>query len=182
MTSWQQKVLSYVTAEEGLSNGELIKRGAATAILVPSFRLLDWALVGASMTLFPTLKYKGVSDLSIWLVLWILNMMLSGAVVMFNDRIKVDITLMQTLRKAVNALISKSRVIEHIAETLIVGRLLVWDGPDQLIIFFQDRLRSRPIILLCFISASAFQMCLWAKIYGYGYDGIADVLKAAMKP
>jgi len=177
MTSWQQKILSYVVVDNGPSNKEIVKKGAATVVLVPSLRFLDWILVGASITLFSALKFKGLNDLSIWLVLWILNMLLSGAVVLFNDRIKVDLTLMQTLRKAVNTLISKSRTIGYIAEAVIVMRLLVWDGPDQLIIFLRDRLGSGPVILLCFVISSGFQMFLWATLYGYGYDGITDALK-----
>jgi hypothetical protein len=177
MNSWQQKVLSYVTVEKGLSNEELVKKGAATVVLVPSLRFLDWLLVGASMTLFSALKYKGLNDRLIWLILWMLNMFLSGAVVLFNDMIKVDITLMQTLRKAVNVIISRSRTIGYVTEAIIVGRLLVWDGPDQLIIFFRDRLRSKLVILLFFVISSGIQMFIWTKIYNYGYDGISDLIK-----
>jgi len=177
MTPWQQKILSYILVDEGLTNKEIAKKGAATVILVPTLRFLDWLLVGASITLFSALKYNGLNDLSIWLVLWILNMLLSGAIVLFNDRIKVDITLMQMLRKAVNILISKSRTIGYIAEVIIVVRLLIWDGPDQLIIFFRERLGSGPVILLCFVISSGIQMFIWTKIYSYGYDGISDLIK-----
>lgn len=181
MTFWQQKILSYVSVDEGLSNKEIVKKGVATMVLVPSLRFLDWLLVGASITLFSAFKFKGLNDLSIWLVLWILNMLLSGTVIFFNDRSKVDLTLMQTLRKAVNTLISKSRTIGYITEAVIVMRLLVWDGPDQLIIFLRNRLGSGPVILFCFVISSGFQMFIWATLYGYGYDGVADALKAVMK-
>ncbi len=181
MTPWQQRILSFVSVEEGLSNEELIKKGAATVVLVPSLRFLDWLLVGASMTLFSVLKYKGLNDYLIWIVLWMLNMFLSGAIILFNDRIKVDITLMQTLRKAVNAIINRSRPIGYIAEAIIVGRLLVWDGPDQLIIFFRDRLGTKLVIILCFVISSGVQMFIWSKIYGYGYNSILDILKIIIK-
>ena len=42
MNAWQRKLLAFVAIDEGLTDETLIKKGAATAILFPSFRFLEW--------------------------------------------------------------------------------------------------------------------------------------------
>jgi len=177
MNRWQRKLLTTVAVDEGLTDDALVKRGVATAVLVPSMRLLDWLLVGGAMGLFSVLRFNGFSDQSIWLIFWPLNLVVCGAVVIFNDRIKVDITLMQTVRKIVNALTRKTRMLGYLLETIVVARLLIWDGPDQLLIFFRERLRRGIVQIIFFISASGIQMYIWTKFYGYGYEGLTDIFK-----
>jgi hypothetical protein len=177
MNTWQRKLLSFIAVDEELSDKCLIKRGAATAILFPSFRFLEWLLVAVTATIFSLFKYYGLTDYSIWLILWALNLILSGSVILFNDYIKVDITLMQTTRKFINALIERKRIAGYFLEFSVVLRLLLWDGPDQLFIFFRERLNLKVIQLCFFIISSGIQMFVWAKIYGYGYDGVSEIIK-----
>jgi hypothetical protein len=180
MNAWQRKLLAFVAVDEGLTDESLIKKGAATAILFPSFRLIEWLLVAATATIFSLFKYYGLTEISIWLILWALNLILSGSVILFNDYIKVDITLMQTARKFINALIERKKMAGYFLELAVVLRLLLWDGPDQLFIFFRQRLRSKVIQAFFFITSSGVQMFVWAKIYSYGYDGISDLVKTWM--
>jgi hypothetical protein len=180
MNTWQRKLLAFVAVDEGLTDESLIKKGATTAILFPSFRIMEWLLVAATATIYSLFKYHGFADFSIWLILWAFNLILSSSVILFNDYIKVDITLMQTARKFINALIEKKKVAGHLLELVIVLRLLFWDGPDQLFIFFRERLRSKLIQVCFFIISSGLQMFVWAKLYSYGYDGISDLIKTWM--
>ena len=181
MNAWQRKLLAFVAVDAGLTDESLIKKGAATAILFPSFRFLEWLLVAATATIFSLFKYYGISDYTIWFILWTLNLILSGSVILFNDYIKVDITLMQTARKFINALIERKKIMGYLLELAIVLRLLFWDGPDQLFIFFRERLRSKVVQVCFFTISSGFQMFVWAKIYSYGYDGISEIIKIWME-
>lgn len=178
MNNWQRKVLTWVSPEEALSDKDLLKKGASTAILFPSFRLMEWLLVAATASIFSLFKYYGFTEYSIWIILWILNLLLSGAVVLFNDRIKVDFTMMQTLRKFTNVLISKAKKVGYLFEVIIFGRLLLWDGPDQLFIFFRDRIPSKLIRVCFFVCASGVQMFIWSRIYAFGYDSLSELLKS----
>jgi hypothetical protein len=177
MNAWQRKLLGFVAVDEGLSDEALLRGGAATALLFPSFRLLEWLLVAATATIFSLFKYYGLTDYSIWLILWALNLILSGSVILLNDYIKVDITLMQTARKVINAFIERKKIAGYFLEFAVVLRLLLWDGPDQLFIFFRERLKSKMVQVCFFVASSGIQMFVWAKIYGYGYAGASDIIK-----
>jgi len=82
MNVWLRKLFAFVAVDDGLTDESLIKKGAATTILFPSFRFLEWLLVAATATIFSLFKYYGFTDYSIWLILWTLNLILSDLVMM----------------------------------------------------------------------------------------------------
>src|SRR5690606_14254253 len=88
-----------------------------------------------------------------------------------NDRLEADITLMQSLRMLINVAIARSRWLGGALEIVIVIRLLIWDGPSQLLIFCRNRIKTDAGKLLILTSASGFQMFIWTEIYSLGYDG-----------
>ena len=149
-----------------------------TAILAPSFYALEWALLGVTAALVTFLKYRGLSDVSIWLVLWSLNLLFSSAVVLFNDRFQIDITLMEAVRRFTNKTSGKSRLLGWFMELIVMIRLLLWDGPCQILIYFRERLPSRLLRISLFVGASGVQMFIWAKLYSLGYESVGDLLKA----
>lgn len=151
---------------------------ALTAILAPSFYALEWGLVGATAALVTFLKFKGLSDVAIWLVLWALNLLFSGAVVLCNDRTTVDFTLMETSRRWTNAAAQKSKWAGYVIELIVFIRLLLWDGPCMLVIYFKERLPSGLLRAGVFVAASGFQMFIWAQLYILGFESIGDLLKA----
>jgi len=160
-------------------NGKKHKKLALTAILVPSFYALEWGLVGVTAGLVTFLKLRGLSDMAVWLVLWGLNLLFSTAVVLFNDRFRIDLTLMEALRKLTTTAFAKSRWAGYLMEMTVFVRLLLWDGASQLLIYFRERLPSRALRGGFFLAASGLQMFIWAKLYTLDYDGVGDLLKAA---
>ncbi len=148
-----------------------------TAILAPSFYVLEWSLIGVTAALVTVLKYRGLSDSIIWLVLWGLNLLFSITVVLFNDRFRIDITLMEALRRLTSAASGKSKLLGYLMELMVLVRLLLWDGPCQILIYFRDRLPSRGLRTFLFVAASGFQMFVWAKLYSLGYESVGDMLR-----
>lgn len=161
-----------------VQNSKKHRRWALAAILAPSFYALEWGLVGATAGLVTFLKFRGLSDVAIWLVLWGLNLLFSGAVVLCNDRTKIDFTLMETSRRWTNAAAKKSKWVGYIIEVIVFIRLLLWDGPCLLVIYFKERLPSRSLRSAIFVAASGFQMFIWAQLYILGFESIGDLLKA----
>lgn len=164
----------------GLSIGKDTGRTnlALTAILAPSFYALEWGLVVATAGLVTFLKFRGLSDVVIWLTLWALNLLFSGAVVLLNDRTSIDFTLMETSRRWTNAAARKSKWGGCIIELIVFIRLLLWDGPCLLVIYFKERLPSGLLRAGVFVGASGFQMFIWAQLYILGFESIGDLLKA----
>jgi hypothetical protein len=150
------------------------RRHLLTAAAVPSFYLAEWLLVAASASVFSLLRLRGLADREIWLVLWAANLAISGTLVRCNDLLRVDMTLMQGLRKLTDAAIHKTGGFGRLLELVIFVRLLLWDGPCQLLIFFRNRLPSPLLRVGFFVAASGLQMFLWAQIYELGYQGITD--------
>ncbi len=159
--------------ESSLFSGRKNQRILGTAVLVPSFYTLEWILIPATVSIFALLKERGWSDNQIWMVLWSANLAFSASIVFSNDRLGIDLTLMQALRRLVSATTGRSRWLGLLLEVLVFVRLLVWDGACQLLIFFRSRLSTRTGRGLFLIAASGLQMFIWARFYALGYDGVA---------
>lgn len=159
---------------ENTANDRL-RAGLLLATLVPSFYLAEWLLVAASAALFAWLRLKGLSTGQIWLLLWLGNLTLSCLFILGNDRLRVDITLMQGLRTLTEAATRRAPRFGLALELAICIRLLLWDGPCQLLIFCRRRLPSRPAQVAFLVAASGLQMLVWARLYAWGYAGIGDL-------
>lgn len=146
-------------------NGKEPGNRILTAVFASSFYCLDWFIVAVTASITTFLKYQGLSNHQIWITLWSLSLAYSGAIVLLNDLSKIDFTYMETLRRLTNDATGKSRFIGFILEFIVFIRLLLWDGPDQLLIFFKERLPSRLLKGAFFVITSGFQMFIWAQLY-----------------
>lgn len=162
--------------ERGTLTGSPWRQGLWLAFLVPSFYLAEWLLAGVAAAFFSFLKFRGLSPVRIWLLLWGANMLISAVLIFGNDRLRMDITLMQSLRNLVTAALRRSRWLGLLLEVLLFLRLLLWDGPCQLLIFFRPRLASQTGRLCLFVTASGLQMLVWIKIYDLGYESVTELL------
>jgi hypothetical protein len=155
---------------------EMKKQGLLLSLAVPAFRWADWALVGATGMFVAMLKKFGISDIGIFLILWIANVMIELLIVKGNDKTKVDFTLAEGLRRLADAAIAKSKLSGVILETLIFVRLLVWDGSAFVVIFFNRKLKTFSGKITVLIICSAVQMSIWTTLYILGYNGFSDMI------
>jgi small basic protein len=162
---------------EGTPEKSVGGKAVLTALLVPTVYALDWVLVGLTAALVGGMVAAGAREWQIWLVLWALNLILSGAVILGGDRLGVDLTLMQGVRRLVDMAVRQSRAVGRTIEAAVTIRLLLWDGPDQLLIFMRPRCSSRTARAVLFIAAGGLQMLLWTRIYLLGLEGIGDLLR-----
>jgi hypothetical protein len=165
-------------AVETPENRDRTVRLALTALLAPAFYALEWGLVGLTAALVAVLKIAGWSDLAIWLILWGLNLLFSLLVVLCSDRSRIDFTLMATARRLTDRAAGRAWWLGRLLELIVLLRLLFWDGPCHLLIYFRPFLPTRPQRAALLILASGAQMLLWAKLYSLGYDSAGDLLRA----
>jgi hypothetical protein len=157
---------------------EMKKRGLAIALVVPAIRWGEWALVGATATLVALLKTWGLGDITIFFILWMGNLLISGGIVKLNQALAdVDVTLMEGLRRLIDAAINKSRIAGFLMEFLIVIRLIVWDGASYFIIFFHSRFNAQWKKRVAFIMASGVQMAIWTALYVAGYNSFSELFR-----
>jgi len=153
-----------------------MKKWHLTAVLAPLVYWMDWYLAGAALGLVALMISFGCGFWTIFMTLWIGNMILSGAVVLLNDRTGVDVTLMEGARKFAGKIAEKSWIVGLAAEVLWVVKIIFWDGPDQTLIFMRSRIPSRVGQTALFVTAAAVQMLVWTKIYVAGYDGVLELI------
>jgi hypothetical protein len=65
---------------------------------------------------------------------------------------------METSRRWTNAAAQKSKWAGYIIEVIVFIRLLLWDGPCLLVIYFKERLPSGLLRAGVFVAASGFQL------------------------
>jgi hypothetical protein len=152
------------------------RSGLLLATLVPSFYLAEWLLVAATASIFSWLRHQHYSSEQIWLTFWVGNLLVSATFIICNDLLRVDFTLMQGLRKLTEATQRRSIWLGFLLELGIFIRLLLWDGPCQLLIYCRSRLPSTLWQVAFLIAASGIQMFIWSKIYNLGYEGIGELL------
>jgi hypothetical protein len=151
------------------------RKGVLTAILAPSFYLMEWLLIAATASAFAFLKHHGMPEWQIWLLFWAANLLISGGVVLFHNRSGIDLTLMQSLRDLIDLAATRSKWTGLVLETAAFIRLLVWDGPCQLLIFFQQRLTTTGAKVGFLVASSAIQMLIWTAFYALGYAGVSEL-------
>lgn len=153
------------------------RKGIWTAILFPAVQWVDWLLVGVTAMLVVFLKSIDFSDLAVFAVLWVGNVLVSWSVVFANDKTGIDLTLMQGLRRLVDATTERSRFFGIICEAVVLVRLTIWDGPDQLFIYFRKHLpQSTAFRVSFFLGASGVQMAIWTLLYVSGYEEITQLI------
>ncbi len=159
------------------SFAEMKKRGFSMMLMVPAIRWGEWALLGITGSVVVSLKAAGVGNIAIFFILWIGNLVIEAAMVKFNDSTTIDITLMEGLRRLVDAAFKKSAVAGIVIEILVVIRLLVWDGSAYFIIFFRNRLPNKFMKISTFILAAGFQMAVWTGLYVLGFESFTELVK-----
>ena len=147
------------------------------ATLAPSFYLAEWLLVAFSASAFAWLTYHGLSTAQIWLLFWIGNLAVSTGFLACNDRLLVDITLMQALRKWTEITAGRNPGFGRALEAAVCVRLLLWEGPCQLVIYLRRRLPSPAWQLPLLVVSSGIQMLVWTQVFALGCNGIGDLLR-----
>ena len=146
-------------------------------LLAPSFYCVEWLLVAASASLFAWLKFRGLPATGIWLLFWAANLAVSTVFLACNDRVQVDFTLMQALRRGTELATGRCRWCGLVLEVALCLRLLLWEGPCQLLIYLRPRLPSPAWQVPLLVAASGVQMLIWTRVYILGYAGIGELLQ-----
>lgn len=155
---------------------EMKRQGLALSLAVPAFRWADWALVGVTGVFVVALKGLGISDIGIFLILWLANILIELLVVKINDKTKIDFTLMEGLRRLANAATQKSKTTGVMLEMVVFIRLLIWDGSAFVVIFFNHKFRTFPKKFLVLVVCSGIQMLAWTTLYIFGYNSFTDMV------
>lgn len=153
----------------------------------------EWWLMAATVALVAALKAYGLSDLQVFLILWVGNTVVSLGI-LFADRLSgSDITFMRAYRRMADAVLAfgskvraksvlRQTVFDRIKSDLFYGFLVLcvslvaiwltfWLGAAYMAAFFSRELeKSLARRVLVVVVLSAVQMFLWTVIYTSGVE------------
>ncbi len=171
---WKQVrgfITTFFAFREGSGNKEMVKKSGVVIVSNTLFRIFDWWMVGASAVLVVFLKQQSFSDVDVFMVLWGINSFIALFVVFIGNATRVDITLMEGVRRCLDAMQEKFGVITSITTIGILFFHFIWSCPSQ--IYFL--IRKKHFLIEKFwvgiiLGISALQMVVWTVVYLQGYE------------
>jgi hypothetical protein len=85
-----------------------------------------------------------------------------------------DITLGEALRRSADIIHGENRIAGYLNFLLVSVKAIVWEGPEQIVIFF--RLAGATRIMISLVTLSLVQGLFGAWLYSTGYDGVAALV------
>lgn len=147
---------------------------AATAARRTVFVLLDYwvAILLAAMVAF--MKYRGHDYWTIFLATWAYDFIAAATFYQLQTKSGQDITLGEAFRRSADIIHGESRVAGYLTFFLVSVKAIIWEGPEQIVIFF--RLVGAARILISLVALSLIQGLFGAWLYSTGYDGVAALI------
>jgi hypothetical protein len=154
------------------------KKGMHTGVAAVLFSAYHYGIMmPVAIGIVAVLNFRGLSYEMIFVIMWALNA-LNGWIVTIkvNDWSKKDPTLLEGMRRVVDAVTNKSRISGIFLEAYWLIRLVIWDGPGELIIFLRPRIgKHKMLAMIIFLIAAGLQMLLWTIVYIKGYDSLSQL-------
>jgi hypothetical protein len=141
------------------------------------FMQMDYALTAAGAAIAVTLHtwhpYEGWAQiLFVFSALWVFELLCAMPFIFAWRKTGIDVTLAADARRAMNQLSSDSKIAGKIGFSFFICKGLVWDGPEEVIIFFYNELQQKGLIMVTLIIVSAIQAALWGFVFIWGYEMI----------
>jgi hypothetical protein len=143
---------------------------------IVAFRSGIWLIVFATISLVTLLRKLGLSYISIFMIFWIGNMILTVCVIKANKTTKIDFTSMEGSRNLLRKAQEKSKLLGYLAEAWLFFWLLIYSGPEQFFIFFEERFSSKTMKVLVFILITLCYSSIWSLVFVKGADGFWDLM------
>lgn len=166
-----------ISEKDGLVEGGV--RVGETIVGRIIYVLIDYWVAIACAGFVGFLNYLGWDFRLIVLATWIFDFIVAAGFMFVSEKTGKDITLGKSLRRAVNVVYSSNKLVGYLSIAWINTKAIVWDGPEQVVIFFKKELGtvSRMVVLLAILTF--FQGVFWAWVYSLGYESVSELLKSS---
>lgn len=171
---WRQ-IYSFVATffdfREGSGSKEMVRKSGVTIISNTLFRIFDWWSIVVTAILVGFLKQQGISDVGVFLVLWSINSFVALTIVFLGDMTKIDITLMEGVRRCLESMQERFSIVTLITTIGLLFFHFIWSCPSQTFFLIRKKHFLIEKLWVGFIlGISAFQMLLWTVVYLQGYE------------
>ena len=132
--------------------------------------ILDYWLAALFAALVIGMTAWGFDPLTIFFTGWMFDFVVAMYFVIHERLSGTDISLGSDYRRAMDMLKVRRKLAWSVALVGILAKASVWDGPEQIVMFFRKEistwLRVSGIVALL----SAFQAAFWQLLWSLGYD------------
>lgn len=134
------------------------------------YAIADYWLAGFCAAANIALKAYGTPLGWAFVVMWAINIVIAGVFFAIYVKSDIDVSLGRDLRRAVNVIHAKSKLLGCVSVFGVLFQAVYWSGPEQLVVFFQKEIgsRVRSVVVLFFLTA--LQTVIWMYLYRTGYD------------
>lgn len=164
-----------IKSDDDVASGS--KKVAITAARRVVYVFLDYWAAFACASIVGFLNYW---ELSFWLIVmatWLFDFVVATAFLVASEKSGHDITLGEAFRRAVDAIRSNSKVAGWGALVYINAKAVIWDGPEQVVIFFKKEIGSMLGMVGVLVFLTFFQGLFWAVVYSLGYETVSELVK-----
>lgn len=139
-----------------------------------SYYYIDWAIFGFYVFTVGAMKHCSFSFVSIFLVLWMLEIVIASLFLYFYRKTGYDITMGKNFRDSYDTLYMKSKILGILYFIGLTLKFVFWDGSERASMFFMKdtSLKVKALILLVIISATKMLTYTWLFSLGYSVFGI----------
>ena len=162
------KIFFLSNREEALA-GKMAITGVA-AILYSIYHYMIAMMIAATIVI--SLKSLGYSFWIIVIIMWGLNTLNGLLVLVINYKSNIDLTLYTGLGRIIHVLTTKNKPLGILTETFFIIKLIIWDGPGELVIFLRPKTMNKSLVATIFLFAAGFQMIPWVLIYSKSYENL----------
>lgn len=165
---------SFLNFKEG--DGLLTKgvKTADTAARLSVYVVIDYALWLISIAIFTAMKINGFALPWIFVALWVYDFVAAGAFIVWYEETGNDLSLGENIRRATDTIHTKSRLVGYATMVYVVGKAIVWSGPERFVTYFRKEIGTIPKVIAVLLALTAFQALFWTVLYGLGYGLVVE--------
>lgn len=132
--------------------------------------ILDYWLAALFAGLVIGMTAMGFRPLTIFFAGWGFDFVVAMYFVIHERIFGTDISLGSDYRRALDVLKERRKLAWSIAIIGILAKASVWDGPEQVVMFFRKEIHTWLRVSVVIALLAAFQAAFWQVIWSLGYD------------
>lgn len=153
------------------------RKVAAISVKRVAYNFFDYGVSIVCASLVGALNYWGLAFWKIALSIWLVDFIVAAISLVVSEKSGHDITLGESFRRAVDSIKTNSRLIGYLIGFSLSVQSLIWEGPQQLVVFFKKEIGTMTRMVAALVILTFFQGLFWAWIYSLGYESVGKLIR-----
>ncbi|MDO9231120.1 MAG: hypothetical protein Q7U36_01410 [bacterium] len=153
------------------------KKVAVTTARRIVYIFFDYWFSIACAALVGLLNFWGLSFWKVVFITWVFDFTIAFGFMTISEKSGQDITLGESFRRAAEAIKANSKIMGHFAFVYLNIKAIIWDGPEQVVIFFKKEIGGTKKMTLILVGLTFIQGFFWAWVYSLGYENVSELIR-----